>query len=126
MSADLDLMGREGGLRVGTGVNYAYPFSDDTHWDLSLGAGMGNARYLQTHYGISQAGAQATGRDTYRLGGGLENLRAGVNFSTALDTHWVVFGGLEMSRMLGRAARSPLVGRLSTYSVSIGLAFRSR
>jgi outer membrane scaffolding protein for murein synthesis (MipA/OmpV family) len=126
MSADHDLLGREGGLRVGTGVNYAYPFSDDTHWDLSLGAGMGNARYLQTHYGISQAGAQATGRDTYRLGGGLENLRAGVNFSTALDTHWVVFGGLEMSRMLGRAARSPLVGRLSTYSVSIGLAFRSR
>ena len=126
MSTDHDLLGRKGGLRLGTGLSYAYPYSDDTLWNVSLGAGLGNARYLQTHYGISLAGAQATGRDTYQLSGGLENLRAAVNFSSALDTHWVVFGGLEMSRMLGRAARSPLVGRLSTYSVSVGLAFRSR
>jgi MipA family protein len=126
MNTDHDLLGRGGGLRLGTGVNYAYPYSDNTHWDLSLGAGMGNGRYMQTHYGISLPGAQATGRNTYQLGGGMENLRAGLNFSTALDDHWVAFGGLEMSRIVGRAARSPLVSRLATHSVTIGLAYRSR
>jgi outer membrane scaffolding protein for murein synthesis (MipA/OmpV family) len=126
MNTDHDLLGRKGGLRLGTGVNYAYPYSDDTQWDFSLGTGLGNARYMQTHYGISLKGAQATGRDTYQLSGGLENLRTGINFSTALGDSWVAFGGLEMSRMLGRAARSPLVGRLATHSVTIGIAYRSR
>lgn len=126
MNTDHDLLGRGGGLRLGTGVNYAYPYSDDTLWDVSLGAGMGNARYMQTHYGISLKGAQATGRDTYQLSGGLENLRGGINFSTALGEHWVAFGGLEMSRIVGRAARSPLVGRLATHSVTLGIAYRSR
>lgn len=126
MNTDHDLLGRGGGLRLGTGVNYAYPYSDDTQWDFSLGTGLGNARYMQTHYGISLKGAQATGRDTYQLSGGLENLRSGINFSTALGDSWVAFGGLEMSRMLGRAARSPLVGRLATHSVTIGIAYRSR
>ena len=46
--------------------------------------------------------------------------------ATALGDSWVAFGGLEMSRMLGRAARSPLVGRLATHSVTIGIAYRSR
>ncbi|MBT9552391.1 MAG: MipA/OmpV family protein [Hydrogenophaga sp.] len=126
MNTDHDLLGRKGGLRLGTGVNYAYPYSDDTQWDFSLGTGLGNARYMQTHYGISLKGAQATGRDTYQLSGGLENLRTGINFSTALGDRWVAFGGLEMSRILGRAARSPLVGRLATHSVTIGIAYRSR
>lgn len=126
MNTDHDLLGRKGGLRLGTGVNYACPYSADTQWDFSMGVGMGNARYLQTHYGISLEGAQATGRDTYQLSGGLENLRSGINFSTALGDNWVAFGGLEMSRMLGRAARSPLVGRLATHSLTIGLAYRSR
>ena len=126
MNTDHDLLGRKGGLRLGTGVNYAYPYSADTQWDFSMGLGMGNARYLQTHYGISLEGAQATGRDTYQLSGGLENLRSGINFSTALGDNWVAFGGLEMSRMLGRAARSPLVGRLATHSVTVGIAYRSR
>ena len=126
MNTDHDLLGRKGGLRLGTGVNYAYPYSADTQWDFSMGLGMGNARYLQTHYGISLEGAQATGRDTYQLSGGLENLRSGINISTALGDNWVAFGGLEMSRMLGRAARSPLVGRLATHSVTVGIAYRSR
>ena len=59
MNTDHDLLGRKGGLRLGTGVNYAYPYSADTQWDFSMGLGMGNARYLQTHYGISLEGAQA-------------------------------------------------------------------
>lgn len=126
MNTDHDLLGRKGGLRLGAGVNYVYPYSDDTQWDFSLGTGLGNGRYMQTHYGISLAGAQATGRDTFQLGGGFENLRTGVNFSTALGDNWVAFGGLEMSRMLGRAAHSPLVGRLNTHSVTIGLAYRSK
>ena len=126
MNTDHDLLGRGGGLRLGTGVNYAYPYSEDTQLDFSLGTGLGNARYMQTHYGISLEGAQATGRDTYQLSGGLASLRAGLKFATALGDHWVAFGGLEMSRILGRAARSPLVGRLATHSVTIGIAYRSR
>lgn len=126
LSMDHDLLGREGGLRLGTGVNYLLPVTPDTKWDFSLSGGFGNARYLQTHYGISRSAAEATGRAPYHLSGGFESLRLGANFSTALSDSWVAFGGLELSRMLGPASRSPLVSRLGTYSATLGLAYRSR
>jgi outer membrane scaffolding protein for murein synthesis (MipA/OmpV family) len=126
MNVDHDLLGRKGGMRLGTGVNYRYPLSPRTNWDFSFGGGWGDSRYLRTHYGISNEAAQATGRSPYRLGGGWENVRMGANFETAMTDHWIIFGGLEVSRLLGSTSRSPLVGRVTTHGLSVGLAYRSK
>lgn len=126
VSLDHDLLDRGGGARLNTGVNYRYPVSRRTNLDFSVGGGWGDARYLRTLYGISPEAAQATGREPYRLGSGWENLRLGAHFETALSTHWVVFGGLDVSRVLGSTARSPLVGRLVTHGLGVGVAYRSK
>lgn len=126
LSFDQDLLGRKGGARVNTGVNYRYPFSERTNMDFSVGAGWGDARYQRTQYGISREAALATGREPYRLGSGWETMRLGAHFDTALSAHWVVFGGLDVSRVLGSTARSPLVGRLVTHGLSLGVAYRSK
>ncbi|MBV1733607.1 MAG: MipA/OmpV family protein [Hydrogenophaga sp.] len=126
LSLDQDLLGRGGGARLNTGVNYRYPVSQRTNLDFSLGGGWGDARYQRTIYGISTEAAQATGREPYRLGSGWETLRVGAHFETALSTHWVVFGGLDLSRVLGSTARSPLVGRLVTHGLGVGVAYRSK
>jgi outer membrane scaffolding protein for murein synthesis (MipA/OmpV family) len=126
LSLDQDLLGRGGGARLNTGVNYRYPVSPRTNLDFSLGGGWGDARYQRTIYGISTEAAQATGREPYRLGSGWETLRVGAHFETGLSTHWVVFGGLDLSRVLGSTARSPLVGRLVTHGLGVGVAYRSK
>jgi MipA family protein len=125
LSASQDLLGRDGGLSIQAGLGYRYPVSAQTYWDVSLGAGWGNALYRQTHFGISQAGAAAIGRAPYALGSGWNHVSLGWGLTTAINRHWVAYGGVNASQLQGAVARSPLVRRVSTYSATVGLAYRS-
>ncbi|MEZ5644965.1 MAG: MipA/OmpV family protein [Burkholderiaceae bacterium] len=125
-SLDQDLLGRDGGMRLNTGLNYTLPVSDRTRWDIGASMGWGNARYMDTHFGISPTGAAAVNAAPYQPGGGMEGLQLSWNASTALGEHWVMFGGIGVSRLLGDAARSPLVSRRFTTGVTFGLAYRDR
>jgi MipA family protein len=124
-SVDQDILGRQGGMRLSQGVGYRWRVSDKTHWDFSTSATWGNGRYLQTQYGIDMASAVNTGRAPYLLGSGWESARTSVQFTHAISEHWVTFGGLDLSRLLRGAAHSPLVGRVTTHGLSVGLAYRS-
>lgn len=124
--ASQDLLGRDGGLRLDTGLNYRHRLSRDTHWDLSFGAGWANGTFRQTHYGISPEGAVATGLPAYALGGGWDSLSMGWRITSALNRHWVGYAGLGMAQLQGAARRSPLATRPTTYSAGVGLAYRNR
>lgn len=125
ISVDQDVLGKQGGARLGVGLGYRLPVSDVAHWDLSANTGWGNTRYMQTHYGISSVAAQRVGVAPYRADGGIENLQLGADYTHALGENWVVFGGLNVSRLMRSALDSPLVNRGTTYGVSVGLAWRS-
>ncbi|AOW11854.1 hypothetical protein LPB72_08745 [Hydrogenophaga crassostreae] len=125
-SIDQDILGRAGGLRLSQGFGYRWRVSENTHWDLSTSTTWGNGRYLQTQYGISSASAMDTGRTPYLLGSGWESFRTSVQFTHAISENWVTFGGLDLSQLLRGAAHSPLVGRVTTHGLSVGLAYRSR
>jgi MipA family protein len=125
-SVDKDLLGRRGGARLSAGLNRRIPVTDQSYWNFGLGTTFGDRTYLQTHYGISQAGAQRTGRDTYSLGSGWENVRASLQYTHVLSDSWVVFGGLDLSRMVSDPSRSPLVGRKTTHAISAGIAYRGK
>lgn len=125
-AVDQDMLGRDGGLRLSQGVGYRWRISENTHWDFSASTTWGNGRYLQTQYGIDNAAALSTGRAPYLLGSGWESFRTSVQFTHALSEHWVTFGGLDLSQLLRSAAHSPLVGRVTTHGLSVGLAYRSK
>jgi outer membrane scaffolding protein for murein synthesis (MipA/OmpV family) len=125
VSGSQDLLGRDGGLRLNTGLGYRYPVSDQTHWDLSLGAAWGNALYRNTHYGISDEAAASTGRTPYALSHGWDSVSLGWNLTSALSRRWVAYGGVNVSQLQGAAARSPLVGRRTVYGATVGLAYRN-
>jgi outer membrane protein len=125
-SVDQDLLGRQGGMRLSQGFGYRLPMSEQTFWDFSTSSTWGSRRYLQTQYGISDAAAMATGREAYLIGSGWESFRASAQLTHIINDHWVAFGGVDLSRLLRATARSPLVGRITTNGVSVGLAYRSK
>lgn len=125
ISGSQDLLGRGGGFYLNTGLSYRYPVSDQTYWDVSLGAVWGSERYRQTRYGIAPETALATGRTPYGLGSGWERVSLGWSMTSALSRRWVAFGGLSVSQLQGAAARSPLVGRKAVVGASVGLAYRN-
>lgn len=125
-SVDQDLLGRQGGMRLSQGFSYRLPMTEQSFWDFSMGTTWGDGRYLQTQYGIDQAAARTSGREAYLIGSGWESLRTSLQYTRAINQHWVAFTGLDMSRLLRASAQSPLVGRVSTSSLSFGLAYRSK
>jgi outer membrane protein len=126
LSADQDLLGRGGGMRMAAGVGRRWVLTPDTQMDLSLGSGWGNAAYLNNEYGIAARDARAAGVLPYGLTSSLDSLRLGLHFATALSPNWVVFSGVDVSRLLGQASRSPLVGRTFAHSLTLGLAYRNQ
>lgn len=125
LRASQDLLGREGGLRLDSGLNYRHPISPLTHWDLSLGVGWGNRTFNQTHYGIAPAAASATGLQPHDLGAGVDAVSLGWRITSALNQRWVAYGGLNVSQLQGGVARSPLATRTTTWGATVGLAYRS-
>jgi len=123
--ASQDLLGRQGGLRLDHGLSYRHPISSQTHWDLSLGAGWANGTYRQTHYGVDPAPAAATGVPAFAIGSGWDTVSLGWRITSALNRHWVAYGGVGVSQLQGAAARSPLVGRQTAYGATVGLAYRN-
>ena len=123
--ASQDLLGRHGGLRLDHGLSYRHPISSQTHWDLSLGAGWANGTYRQTHYGVDPAPAAATGVPAFAIGSGWDTVSLGWRITSALNHHWVAYGGVGVSQLQGAAARSPLVGRQTAYDATVGLAYRN-
>lgn len=126
LGATQDLLDRGAGLGLGAGLGYRYPVSSNTHWDASVGLGWGSALSHRTTFGISPEAAAHTGRAAYVPGAGWDNASLAWNLTSALSEHWVAYGGLGVSQLQGAAARSPLVGRRTVTSASIGLAYRDR
>lgn len=126
MGATQDLLDRGAGLTLGFGLGYRYPLSASTYWDASVGLGWGNATARLSTYGISPEAAASSGRAPYAIGAGWDSASLGWSLTSALSEHWVAWGGVGVSQLQGAAARSPLVGRRSVASASIGLAYRDR
>lgn len=126
LRATQDLLGRGAGLGLGASLGYRYPLSASSYWDASASLGWGNARAHRTTFGISPEAAARSGRAPYAIGAGWDSAALGWSLTTALSEHWVAYGGVGVSQLQGAAARSPLVGRRTVASASIGLAYRDR
>lgn len=124
LTASQDLLGREGGLKLAGSLRYRHPVSARTYWEASLAQAWGNARYMQTQYGLSPTAAAPSGRSAYGVGGGRESVSLGWSLTSAAGPHWVWFAGVGASRLQGAAESSPLVGRKTVAGLTVGLAYR--
>ncbi len=120
LSSSHDLLGHEGGGRYSASLGYRQPLSERSYWDTSFSANWGNRDYMRSHYGIPAS----TLRALYQLDGGIEGVSLGLGYTTALNHNWVGYAGLSLSRLLGDAARSPVVGQRQLWGASVGIAYR--
>ncbi len=85
-----------------------------------------NARYQRAYFGISSDAALASGLPQYRPGGGVHAVAAASSMSYELGKSWGVFGYARYARLVGDAARSPIVRELGSrnqLSGGIGLNY---
>ncbi|WP_081679557.1 MipA/OmpV family protein [Acidovorax sp. JHL-9] len=121
-----DILGRSGGAQLNTSVSYTLPVTQQTRVVFGAGASFGDRTYMHSRFGVpAVAGGAGVARlPAYELGGGLYSVDLGVDVMTALNRHWVLWGGVGVSQVQSDARRSPLTVRPTGYSASLGLAYR--
>ena len=85
-----------------------------------------DGRYQRAYFGVTPAASLASGLPEYRPGGGIHAVAVASGLSTQLNSRWGVFGFARYERLVGDAARSPIVrefGSRNQLSGGIGLNY---
>jgi outer membrane protein len=85
-----------------------------------------DARFQRAYFGVSPAVSIATGLPAYTVHGGVEGVALASGMSYQLDKRWGLFGFARWERLIGQAARSPIVrqfGSRNQLSGGLGLNY---
>ena len=119
-----DLLGRGGGNILDVGATHDHRWSPSTTWSVNGTLTAGDARYMKSWYGISDAASARTGRPVYEPGAGLRDVALSAGFRSEIEDKWIVLGGASVSRLLGPAAGSPLTESKTQWGIRVGVARR--
>ena len=84
---------------------------DGDRYVISVGPRLlfSDGRYERTYFGVTPAVALATGLPVYRPGSGIYAVAAASGITYALNDRWGLFGFARYERLVGDAAKSPIV-----------------
>ena len=87
---------------------------------------LSDARYQRAYFAVTPAASLASGLPAYRPGGGIQGVAVASGMSYQLNSRWGLFGYARYERLVGDAARSPIVrefGSRNQLSGGIGLNY---
>ena len=119
-----DLLDRGGGTVATTDIGYRDPLTKGSEWYVGAGVNFADATYMQSYYGVSPQSSSNSGIQAYSPFAGATGVRAGIGFTAAMTSRWILYGGAGVSRLVGSAAESPLTQQRTVTSASLGLAYR--
>jgi outer membrane scaffolding protein for murein synthesis (MipA/OmpV family) len=99
------------GVLANVGLDYDRAITDRWSAGASLSATWGDRKYMQTYYGVSGAGALASGLSPYAADKGLENVEFGATLRYRINDRWSALAHGSYSRLVDSAADSPIVAR---------------
>jgi outer membrane protein len=85
-----------------------------------------DARFQRAYFGVTPAASLATGLASYRPGGGIYGVAVASGALYQLNDRWGLFGFARYERLVGDAARSPIIrefGSRNQLSGGIGLNY---
>jgi outer membrane protein len=88
-----------------------------------------DGRYQRAYFGVTPAASLASGLPAYRPGSGIYGVAGAAGVTYALDKSWGIFGFARYERLVGDAARSPIIRQLGSrnqLSAGIGLNYTFR
>jgi outer membrane scaffolding protein for murein synthesis (MipA/OmpV family) len=117
-------------LIVTPNLEYATPLSRTALVGASISADHVGGGFARTYFGVTPAGAAASGLSTYSLGSGFKNIRTTllgtVSLSGDLRRGWGLFAIGSYSRLLGDFKNSPVVrdaGDADQFFTAIGVSY---
>lgn len=114
------------GLTGQIGIDHFW--RDGDRYAVTLGPRLlfSDDRYQRAYFGVSPAAALRTGLPAYSPNGGIHAVALAAGVQTQFGPRWGVFGYARGERLVGDAAKSPIVreyGRRNQLSAGIGVSY---
>lgn len=120
----VDAFNRGGGNVADLKIQNDRPLTERISLTSSAALTLGGPRYMQTWFGVTGEQAARSGYAEYDPGMGLRDLSLAFGLKAELGERWVLVGGPGYTRLLGPAARSPIVQRRGNWTASFGAGYR--
>ncbi len=109
LSASQDVLDGHGGFRASISAGHSWRWRSGMFVRAGVSVGYASATYMQRTYGIESPAALRSGLSAYRPGAGLEDVSVSTLFNVPVTGAWSLFGRLAYTRLLDKAADSPIV-----------------
>jgi len=114
------------GIVGAVGVDQIWRDGDKYVFSIGPRVMFSDARYQRAYFGVTPAASFASGLPVYRPSGGVHALALTSGMSYQFDDRWGLFGFARYERLVGDAAKSPIVrqfGSRNQLSGGIGLNY---
>mgnify|MGYP000019865918 CR=1 FL=1 len=113
------------GLRWNSDLHYhIMPFALHHVWSVSAGVTVVNQAYNQAYFGVTPAESARSHLRAYAPSASVKDMHADLHWNWSLSPAWLLTSALNITRLNGSAADSPLVERRTNLTVSSALAYR--
>lgn len=119
-----DLLGRQKGLEVPFGLGWRRQLGPGLLLTGDIGTTWASAKSIDNAYGIGPAEQAASGLPLYSPGSGFREVAASIGLVGEPSEHWVWVARLSLVRLVGPAARSPIVKQPLQPALLVGFAYR--
>lgn len=119
-----DVLNRQRNIELPMSIGRHYVLSDRMLLGLNAGMNVVNRRGMDNDYGIGPEQSAASGRPMYQPKGGLREFAVSATLIHEPDNHWIWMTQFSLVRLVGDAARSPLVRQKLQPNLMFGLAYR--
>jgi hypothetical protein len=104
----------------------ALPLRVNPRTTLSLSPSLtwADSRYNQAYFGVSAEQAARTGFKAYSAGAGIKSAQLAFGAEVALAKNWQLQGQVQVGRLLGDAANSPIVERKTQIGTGVMVGYR--
>jgi outer membrane scaffolding protein for murein synthesis (MipA/OmpV family) len=110
LNARREVAGGHGGFTLAPALGVIVRDSAETYSMIpELAVTWADGRYMESFFGVTPAGAAASGLAPFDAGAGFRDLALRITTTYRLDEHWTMIGRLQAARLLGSARRSSIV-----------------
>ena len=117
-------IGGSDGFTVTAGFGVAYPLTDKLGLGLEVNTTWADSAYMGDYFGINAAQSRRSGRKAYKAEAGLKDVGVTLSATYRLNDSITLMMSGGLSRLLGDAGSSPVVGEKNQPSAMLGLSYR--
>ena len=127
LTADLKKgIGGNNGIVGDVGAYIPLPLKEDRSWVLFVGPSltMADGRYMNAYFGVSDYSSRLSGLRSFTANGGFTNAGLGATSFYLIGAHWLIESDIAWRRLLGDAARSPIIETKQQIAVGVNIGYR--